>query len=162
MDQHSVPEDLVAEAKEAFNLFDKDSAGSIRTCDIGLVLRSLGFNLSDTDLAAMEEDVDPEKLGFVRFPDFEKKLLAKAIVISKASSAEARKVMKTLGMSLKELGLATGNSESVTEVSIHDLKHLLTRVGEKMSNEEFSEMCRDLEIVDGKVSVDQLVNYLVI
>ena len=159
METPSVPDELVAEAKEAFNLFDKDSAGSIRTCDIGLVLRSLGFNLSDNDLAAMESDIDPEKLGFVKFHDFEK-LLAKAVVISKASSAEARKVMKTLSLSLRQLGLATEHSAET--VSVHDLKHLLTRIGEKMSNEEFSEMCRDLEIVDGKVSVEQLVNYLVI
>jgi len=153
------PSELVAEAREAFNLFDKDSAGSIRTCDIGLVLRSLGFNLSDTDLASMEAEVDPEKLGFVKFSDFEK-LLAKAVVISKASSAVARKVMRTLGESMNELGLATdGNRESIT---VYDLKHLLTRIGEKMSHEEFAEMCRDLEIVDGKISVDQLVNYLVI
>ena len=160
METPNVPEELVSEAREAFNLFDKDSAGSIRTCDIGLVLRSLGFNLSDTDLTTMEAEVDPENLGFVKFQDFEK-LLAKAVVISKASSAEARKVMKTLAVGLKQLGIMPGN-ESTESVPIHDLKHLLTRIGEKMSNEEFSEMCRDLEIVDGKVSVDQLVNYLVI
>ena len=153
----TVPEELVAEAREAFNLFDKDSAGSIRTCDIGLVLRSLGFNLSDTDLETMEDEIDPEKLGYVKFHDFEK-LLTKAVVISKASSAEARKVIKTLGVGLRELGIAT-NTEFVT---IHDLKHLLTRIAEKMSADEFSEMCRDLDIVDGKVSVDSLVNYLVI
>jgi calmodulin len=152
-----IPDDLKAEAREAFNLFDKDSAGSIRTCDIGLVLRSLGFNLSDTDLLAMEAEVDPEKLGFVKYQDFEK-LLSKAIAISKASSAEAKKVIKTIGVLLAQLGIATDTQS----ISVHDLKHLVTRVGEKMSNEEFSEMCRDLEIVDGKISIDQLVNYLVI
>jgi calmodulin len=152
-----IPDDLKAEAREAFNLFDKDSAGSIRTCDIGLVLRSLGFNLSDTDLLAMEAEVDPEKLGFVKYQDFEK-LLSKAIAISKASSAEAKKVIKTIGVLLTQLGIATDTQS----ISVHDLKHLVTRVGEKMSNEEFSEMCRDLEIVDGKISIDQLVNYLVI
>jgi calmodulin len=154
-----IPDDLRAEAREAFNLFDKDSAGSIRTCDIGLVLRSLGFNLSDTDLLAMETEVDGEKLGFVKFHDFER-LLSKAIAISKASSAEAKKVIKTIGVLLAELGISTGTDTQ--SVSIHDLKHLVTRIGEKMSTEEFSEMCRDLDIVDGKVSIDQLVNYLVI
>lgn len=151
----SVPEDLRSEAREAFNLFDKDSAGSIRTCDIGLVLRSLGINLSETDLLSME--IDRDKLGFVKFSEFET-ILAKALVISKASSEEARKVMLTIGQTLKQLGLSVDEDS----ISVHNLKHLLTRMGEKMSAEEFSDLCRDLEIVDGKIQIQHLVNYLII
>jgi calmodulin len=155
----NIPDELLAEAREAFNLFDKESAGSIQTKDVGLVIRSLGFNLSDADLARMEQEADPEGLGFVKFHEFEK-LLGKVLVITKASSAEAKKVIRTIGDSINRL---TGRSnEPATHVSLHDLKHLLTRTGEKMSHEEFSEMCKDLDIQNGKISIDHLVNYLVI
>jgi len=156
----NIPDELLAEAREAFNLFDKESAGSIQTKDVGLVLRSLGFNLSDGELAKMQADADPEQLGFVKFHEFEK-LIGKAIVITKASSAEAKKVIKTIGESIAKLA-SHKDSDDPTHVSVHDLKHLLTRTGEKMSNEEFSELCKDLDIHNGKISIEQLVNYLVI
>ena len=43
-----------------FSLFDKDGDGAITTRDLGPVLRSLGFNPSDSEIQALIRDYDNE------------------------------------------------------------------------------------------------------
>ena len=43
-------EELIAEFKEAFSLFDKDGDGTITTDELGTVMRSLGKNPSEAEL----------------------------------------------------------------------------------------------------------------
>eukprot|EP01112_Ceratiomyxa_fruticulosa_P018768 TRINITY_DN6054_c0_g1_i1.p1 TRINITY_DN6054_c0_g1~~TRINITY_DN6054_c0_g1_i1.p1 ORF type:complete len:187 (-),score=45.32 TRINITY_DN6054_c0_g1_i1:69-629(-) len=45
-------------AKEAFDIFDKNSTGSIESSDLGNVLRALGLNPSNIDIATMLENLE--------------------------------------------------------------------------------------------------------
>ena len=157
-----ISDELLTEAREAFNLFDSESAGSIRTKDVGLVLRSLGFSLSVSELSSIERDADPNQLGFVKFHDFERQL-SKAVVLAKASSAEAKKSIRNLGQLIQMLLENKPKAEADGEfISVHDLKHIMTRIGEKITADEFSQLCKDLDIEGGNIRVEQLVNFLVI
>ena len=46
-------EEQIAEFKEAFSLFDKDGDGTITTKELGTVMRSLGQNPTEAELADM-------------------------------------------------------------------------------------------------------------
>ena len=46
----NLTEEQRTEAKEAFQLVDKEDSGSIKTKEVGIVLRSLGHNPSEEDL----------------------------------------------------------------------------------------------------------------
>jgi calmodulin len=147
------------EAREAFNLFDKDSAGSIRTKDVGVVLQSLGFSLSAAELHAMEKDADPEGLGFVKFPEFSRQV-TKAMVLANASSAEAKRTIHAFAETVQKL--LENRKEPEGNISVEDLRHVLTRVGEKMSPEEFDEMCGEIGVDEGRISIEKFVNFLII
>merc|ERR1712164_193001 len=47
----------IAEFKEAFSLFDKDGDGTITTRELGTVMRSLGQNPTEAELADMINEV---------------------------------------------------------------------------------------------------------
>ena len=49
---------ILAELRDAFNLFDIDGDGKITTEELGTVMRSLGMNPSDSDLQEMIAEVD--------------------------------------------------------------------------------------------------------
>ena len=49
-----MPQELLAEFKEAFSLFDKDPTdGSITAVKLGIILRTLGQDLSPSELKDM-------------------------------------------------------------------------------------------------------------
>ena len=54
---------MIAEIREIFSLFDKDADGYVQTSDLGTIVRGLNFNPSETEVAEMVRDVDPEGRG---------------------------------------------------------------------------------------------------
>ena len=54
---------MIAEIREIFSLFDKDADGFVQTNDLGTIVRGLNFNPSETEVAEMVRDVDPEGRG---------------------------------------------------------------------------------------------------
>ncbi len=154
----SVPDQ---EAREAFNLFDKDSAGSIRTRDVGVVLQSLGFSLSAVELGQMEKDADPDHFGFVKFPDFSRQV-ARATVLAKASNVEAKRSILALASTIQQLFEPPNVHKHDDTVNIADLKKVLTSIGERMSVEEFADLCKELPVVNDRVSMEHVVNFLII
>lgn len=63
-------EEQIADYKEAFSLFDKDGDGIIKVADLGLLVRSLNLNPTESEIAEMQNDVDPDGTGKVDFPEF--------------------------------------------------------------------------------------------
>merc|ERR1711924_481150 len=62
-------EEQIAEFKEAFSLFDKDGDGTITTKELGTVMRSLGQNPTEAELADMINEVDADGSGTIDFPE---------------------------------------------------------------------------------------------
>merc|ERR1711934_240953 len=59
-----------ADFRKNFNLFDKKRTGAIPIGDMGTVLRSLGQNPTEAELAALMEEVDKDKSGTIEFEEF--------------------------------------------------------------------------------------------
>ena len=51
-------EKQIEEFKEAFSLFDKDGDGSISTKELGIVMRSLGQNPTESEIQEIINEVD--------------------------------------------------------------------------------------------------------
>ncbi|XP_058285449.1 calmodulin-like protein 3 [Hylobates moloch] len=121
-------EEQITEFKEAFSLFDKDGDGCITTRELGTVMRSLGQNPTEAELRDMMSEIDRDGNGTVDFPEF-------------------------LGMMARKMK-DTDNEEEIREafrvfdkdgngfVSAAELRHVMTRLGEKLSDEEVDEMIR--------------------
>ena len=152
-----VSHELVKEAKDAFALFDKQSEGSIKTRDMGLILRSLGFALSVSELKKMEKDADKDGMGYVELPDFLRQL-DKAVALAHASKEETKKAIKSMGEGLARLMENKKTSDGT--IASRDFRQVLTRVGERLSPDEFTEMCHDLEVSNGRISIDNITKYV--
>jgi calmodulin len=49
----------IAEIREVFTLFDKNSDGYVNTTDLGTIVRGLNHNPTESEIAEMMKDVDP-------------------------------------------------------------------------------------------------------
>lgn len=53
----------IAEIWEIFTLFDKNADGYVNTSELGTMIRGLGFNPSEKEVADYQKDVDPNNTG---------------------------------------------------------------------------------------------------
>jgi calmodulin len=53
----------IAEIREIFTLFDKNSDGYVNTSDLGTMVRGLNLNPTEAEVVEMMRDVDPNGTG---------------------------------------------------------------------------------------------------
>lgn len=140
-------EDQLAEFKEAFSLFDKDGDGTITTKELGTVMRSLGQNPTEAELADMIHEVDADQSGTIDFSEF-LTLMAKKMkeTDTEEELIEAFKVFDRDGNGL---------------ISAAELRHVMTNLGEKLTDEEVDEMIREADVDgDGYINYEEFVRMM--
>ncbi|KPJ16060.1 Calmodulin [Papilio machaon] len=140
MGADQLTEEQIAEFKEAFSLFDKDGDGTITTKELGTVMRSLGQNPTEAELQDMINEVDADGNGTIDFPEFLTMMARK--MKDTDSEEEIREAFRVFDKD--------GNGF----ISAAELRHVMTNLGEKLTDEEVDEMIREADI-DG----DGQVNY---
>merc|ERR1712154_82152 len=121
-------EEQIAEFKEAFSLFDKDGDGTITTKELGTVMRSLGQNPTEAELQDMINEVDADGNGTIDFPEFLTMMARK--MKDTDSEEEIREAFRVFDKD--------GNGF----ISAAELRHVMTNLGEKLTDEEVDEMIR--------------------
>ncbi|PWN22265.1 EF-hand [Microstroma glucosiphilum] len=143
----SQTEEQISEFKEAFSLFDKDGDGSITVKELGTVMRSLGQNPTEAELQDMVNEVDADGNGCVDFAEFIG-LMARKLrdVDSEEEIKEAFKVFDK-----------DGNGY----ISSAELRHVMTNLGEKLSDQEVEEMIREADVDgDGQINYQEFVTMM--
>jgi len=133
--------------KEAFSLFDKDGDGTITTKELGTVMRSLGQNPTEAELQDMINEVDADGNGTIDFPEF-LSLMARKMkdTDTEEELIEAFKVFDRDGNGF---------------ISAAELRHVMTNLGEKLTDEEVDEMIREADVDgDGQINYEEFVKMM--
>ena len=136
-------EEQIAEFKEAFSLFDKDGDGTVTTKELGTVMRSLGQNPTEAELQDMINEVDADGNGTIDFPEF-LSLMARKMkdTDTEEELVEAFKVFDRDGNGF---------------ISAAELRHVMTNLGEKLTDEEVDEMIREADVDgDGQINYEEI------
>ncbi|KAH3713721.1 calmodulin-A-like [Dreissena polymorpha] len=143
----TLTDEQVSEFKEAFTLFDKDADGTITTRELGTVMRSLGQNPTETELQAMINEVDADGNGTIDFPEF-LTMMAKKMKDCD-SEEEIREAFRVFDKD--------GNGQ----ISASELRHVMTKIGEKLTDEEVDEMIKEADVDgDGQVNYEEFVQMM--
>ncbi|TKY55383.1 Calcium-binding protein CML13 [Spatholobus suberectus] len=139
-------DEQVSAMKEAFTLFDTDRDGKIAPSELGILMRSLGGNPTQAQLKAIvaEENLtDP--FDFPQFLD----LMGKHMKVE-PFDRQLRDAFKVL------------DKESTGLVSVTELRHILTNIGEKLDPSEFDEWIKEANVVsDGKIRYEDFIAKMV-
>ena|SRR5438105_10741457 len=114
------------EIREAFDLFDQGCKGFINARDLGTVMRSLGKTPTQAELDDMINEFDPTGVGKISFDDF-LHIMNRPMDDSDCSE-ELREAFKVFDLD--------GNGL----ISATELQHVMTNLGEKLTEEEAKEM----------------------
>ncbi|RLN03976.1 putative calcium-binding protein CML7 [Panicum miliaceum] len=139
-------EDQIASMREAFSLFDTDGDGRIAPSELGVLMRSLGGNPTQAqlrDIAAQEKLTAP--FDFPRFLD-----LMRAHLRPEPFDRPLRDAFRVL------------DKDASGTVSVADLRHVLTSIGEKLEPHEFDEWIREVDVaLDGTIRYDDFIRRIV-
>ncbi|NXX43172.1 CALMS protein, partial [Tricholaema leucomelas] len=140
-------EEQIAEFKEAFSLFDRDGDGCITTKELGTVMRSLGQNPTEAELRGMVGELDADGSGTVDFPEF--------------LSLMARKMRDTDSEEEIREAFRVFDKDGNGYISAAELRHVMTNLGEKLTDEEVDEMIKEADgNNDGQVNYEEFVRIM--
>ncbi|XP_037758293.2 calmodulin-A [Chelonia mydas] len=140
-------EEQIAEFKEAFSLFDKDGDGSITTSELGNVMQSLGQNPTEAELQDMIGELDTDGSGTVDFPEFLSLMARKMRDMD--SEEEIREAFRVF------------DEDGIGYISAAELRHVMTNLGEKLTDEEVDEMIKEADADgNGQVNYEEFVRMM--
>ncbi|KAI5478166.1 myosin regulatory light chain cdc4 [Pseudohyphozyma bogoriensis] len=134
-----------AEAKEAFALFDKRGAGTIPNDSLGDVLRALGQNPTQREVAQLASQVGPD-ISYDAFLQ----ILHREGGFDPAGTAD--EFIR---------GFQVFDKDGKGFIGQGELKYVLTSLGEKLSDEEVDELLKGVQVTsDGNIHYETFVRQI--
>jgi calmodulin len=141
---NQLTQDQIEEFKEAFSLFTKDGLNTIEVKHLGLLLRSVGQNVTGTELIDMMTKFDIALDSTIDLSNF---LSLMKHVVSESDNEEV----------LREAFRAFDN-EGKGFIPEATLRHVMTNLGDKLPETEVDEMMKDANIdPDGEINYEEFV-----
>ena len=139
--------DDIEDYRDAFSLFDKVGDGKVECSEIGNIMRALGLNPTESIVKKIVADIDStgqKRISLEEFvPLFHEQCKKKPNAESSGESfSEAFKIFDR----------DTNGSVSVAEIS-----HLLTSLGESLSGEDVDQLVSGMEDEHGMMSYEDFV-----
>merc|ERR1712193_591572 len=139
----SFSEDLIAEFQEAFMLFDTKGDGMIPANQVGEVLRALGQNPTEAEVKRLvQTQKASDRVSFETFLPILQAVSSKKITDTSDDFIE---------------GLRHFDKDGNGFISSAELRHLLTTLGEKLSDEEAEQLLAGHEDNKGNINYENFV-----
>ena len=140
-------EEIKAEFKEVFNLFDSEGEGFLTQAEFSAMIKTLGMQLSSKETQVLWDKIDTQKTRKISFEPmlqlFEKAFTPLSIE-EKASEVYAH-------FDPQGLGVMTGD----------DLARVMREMGEDISNTEGNELLRAANHNSEKLTKHEFISFLI-
>lgn len=133
-------QDQLDELNASFAIYDLDGDGKITMRELGSVMRALGHNPTEAEILTFIDSVDTDQNGSIDFQEFCKLMSTKM----KEMDSEADLIDAFRVFDVEDKGFIT----------VHELRHVMTNLGDKLTDEEVNEMISEADS-DG----DGVINY---
>ena len=143
-----IPEDKIAEYKEAFDMFDKDGSGTIDVGEIVKIMKNFGYPIKKSEAQRMISEIDDNGDGELDFEEF-------VTLMEKQTNY--------IDQTEEELVLAAFKSfdkDHDGKITNHEFKYLLTQMGDKFTDEELNLLFQESDLdVNGTLDYQDFINF---
>jgi len=143
-----ISEDVLSDYRDCFSLFDKTGENKIAYYEVGECLRAIGLNPTNAEVSKVLNHPSQDEINskLVSFEEFIPML-----------SQVQRQGVKTSTEAMVD-GLKVFDSEGNGTVSAYELRHVLTSLGEKLSEEEVEQLFVGQEDQNGCINYEDFVS----
>ena len=139
--------DDIEDFRDAFSLFDKVGDGKVECREIGNIMRALGLNPTESAVQKIVDDID--STGEKRIPLEEFVPLYHEQTKKKSNDGSSDSIQEAFRIFDRDTSGA---------VSVAEIRHLLTSLGEKLSGKDVDELLAGMEDENGMLNYEDFVS----
>jgi Ca2+-binding EF-hand superfamily protein len=142
-------EEQISIFQEVFSLYDAEEDGTICTAELVKVMKCLGCDFTQEELAKLTNEVDPRQFGVLNFQQF---LVMMSRNLENGPTTDERRREVFMYFDVDEKGFITAS----------DLRQAMINLGENLTEKDIKQMIKEAAIEkDGQVSYDEFVKIVI-
>ena len=143
----NLKEETINQFHYLFDLFDKDSSGTITTKELGTVMRNLGQNPSEEELKQLIREVDLNGDGTIDFKEF------LCLMVKKMDDTD-------IDLELQD-AFKFFDMDKDGYITSLELRNGMNNLGDEYTPEEAEEMIKEGDLDnDGKINYDEFMKII--
>jgi len=140
--RQALDDELLAEVKEAFTIFDTEHTGGIDARELKAAMRALGFDVNKQEIKKIMQDLDKSLIEKVNYNEFLSIMTPR--MAEKDTRDEILKIFRLF------------DEDSTGKISFRNLKKVALELGEGLSDDELHEMVEEADRDgDGLINFDE-------
>ena len=143
-----IPEDKIAEYKEAFDMFDKDGSGTISVNEIVKIMKNFGYPIKKSEAQKMISDIDDNSDGEIDFEEFVTLMEKQTNTVEETEEELVLRAFKSF------------DKDHDGKITNYEFKYLLTQMGNKFCDEELNQLFSECNLdINGVLDYQDFINF---
>ena len=138
-----IPEDKIAEYKEAFDMFDKDKSGTISAVEITKIMKNFGNPVSKKEVDRMIAEIDTTGDGELDFEEFVTLMHRNISYIEESEEDLVLRAFKSF------------DKDHDGKITNYEFRYILTQLGDKFTDEECDTLFKECDLDNDDILVYQ-------
>ena len=143
-----IPEDKIAEYKEAFDMFDKDGSGTISVTEIVKIMKNFGYPIKKSEAQQMIADIDDNGDGELDFEEFVTIMEKQKNYVDETDEELVLRAFKSF------------DHDHDGKITNYEFKYILTQMGNKFSEDELNQLFETCNLdINGTLTYQDFINF---
>ena len=145
-----IPEDKIAEYKEAFDMFDKDGGGTISCNEIVKIMKNFGYPIKKSEAQKMISEIDDNGDGEIDFEEFVTLMERQTNYVEESEEDLVLRAFKSF------------DKDHDGKITNYEFRYILTMLGfdEKFTEDEVDTLFKECDLDnDGILVYQDFINF---
>ena len=143
-----IPEDKIAEYKEAFDMFDRNKKGTLSIGDITKIMKNFGYPMTKEEARSMISNVDSSGDGEVDFEEFVMLMEKQIQYIDESDEDQVLKAFKSF------------DKDHDGKITMYEFRYILSQLGDMFTEEEVDTLFKECDLDnDGILVYQDFINF---
>ena len=144
----AIPEDKIAEYKEAFDMFDKDGSGTISVTEIVKIMKNFGYPIKKSEAQKMVQDIDENSDGEIDFEEFVTLMEKQTNTVEETDEELVLRAFKSF------------DKDHDGKITNYEFKYILTQMGDKFTEDEVNQLFKECNLdINGTLNYQDFINF---